>query len=244
MSLPKVVVVGGHGKIALHFARLASPSHSITSLVRSDSHFKDIQSHGATPLLLSLEDACTADLATEFEGAKAVVFSAGAGGKGGPERTKAVDFHGAVKVFDAIEAVKGEKPRLLLVSAIDTRDMSKPPPAHYSAKDIAESLKVHEAIGTYYQWKLEADRNLHTRTSFQWTILRPGHLLDDAGTGKVEIGRTGLGSIPREDVAAVLLALVDEPGASGLALDLIQGSKSVKDAVHDAVVKGESDHHD
>ena len=66
-----------------------------------------------------------------FKGNDVVVFSAGAGGKGGPERTKAVDYEGAVKVFDAIEGVEGAKPRLVLVSAIDVRDVNADPPPHY-----------------------------------------------------------------------------------------------------------------
>ncbi|KAK4700689.1 hypothetical protein P7C70_g5554, partial [Phenoliferia sp. Uapishka_3] len=245
MSLPRVVVVGGHGKVALAFARLASPTHAVTSLVRSQDHFADIKANGATPELLSLEDADIAALAKSFTGAKNVLFSAGAGGKGGAERTKAVDFEGAVKVFDAIESIEGVKPRLLLVSALDTRDLSKPPPPHYTAEDIETSKKAHEAIGTYYDYKLEADRNLHNRkASFQWTILRPGGLLDSAGTGKVSLGQTHMGSVPREDVAATLVALLDEPGASGLSLDLISGETPITEAVKNAVLKGISDHHD
>lgn len=117
MSLPRVVVVGGHGKVrvqrrrssppapadtslqvALHFAHLASASHAVTSLVRSRDQFQDITATGASPQLLSLEDASVSELSAAFAGARSVVFSAGAGGKGGAERTKAVDFDGAVKV--------------------------------------------------------------------------------------------------------------------------------------------------
>lgn len=71
------------------------------------------------------------DFAAAFEKVDVVYFSAGAGGKGGAERTRMVDYEGAVKVFDAIEAVKGTKPRLIMVSAIDVRDRSKPAPEHY-----------------------------------------------------------------------------------------------------------------
>lgn len=109
---------------------MASSRYTVESLVRSQDHFDDISSRGASPVLLSLEDASVSELSARFAGARAVIFTAGAGGKGGGERTEAVDFKGAVKTFDAIEQVKGDKPKLLMVSAIDTRDMSKPPPAH------------------------------------------------------------------------------------------------------------------
>ena len=116
-------------------------AHSVTSVIRSQSHVADLQaaSPSIKPLLLSLEDAPVADFAKAFAGHDVVVFSAGAGGKGGPERTKAVDYEGAVKVFDAIEAVEGDKPRLVLVSAIDVRNMNAPPPPH----DVSTFVPVH-----------------------------------------------------------------------------------------------------
>ena len=108
-------------------------AHSVTSIIRSQSHIADLKeaSPHINPLLLSLEDASVADFSKAFKGNDVVVFSAGAGGKGGPERTKAVDYEGAVKVFDAIEGVEGAKPRLVLVSAIDVRDVNADPPPHY-----------------------------------------------------------------------------------------------------------------
>lgn len=63
-----------------------------------------------------------------------VYFSAGAGGKGGEERTKKVDYEGAVKIYDAIEGVaEGKRPFLVLVSGIDVRDPEKIP-AHYVSR--------------------------------------------------------------------------------------------------------------
>ena len=94
----------------------------MTSIIRTEDQIPDITDASATPLTLSLEDDPVDKFTAAFEGSDIVVFSAGAGGKGGPERTKAVDYEGALKVYDAIEAVKGEKPRLLLISAIDVRN--------------------------------------------------------------------------------------------------------------------------
>lgn len=103
----------------------------MTSIIRNPDHVEDIKATGATPLLLSLEDSPVSDFATAFEGQDVVYFSAGAGGKGGEERTKKVDYEGAVKVFDALERVEGQtKPRLILVSALDIRDPGKMP-EHY-----------------------------------------------------------------------------------------------------------------
>ena len=57
-------------------------------------------------------------------------------------------------------------------------------------------------------------------------------LTDDPGTGTVTIGEsTGRGSIPREDVAAVLLAVLDSPQTAGRTFELISGDTAVADAV-------------
>lgn len=98
MSLPRLVIVGGSGRVALAFSKAASASYAITSLVRSKDHFDAISSTGAHPKLLSIEDASVEQVRAELEGADAVLFSAGAGGKGAKERTKAVDELGAIKV--------------------------------------------------------------------------------------------------------------------------------------------------
>lgn len=101
------------------------------SVIRDPAHAPDIAALGAHPALISLEDAPVTDFIQLFTGVDVVYFSAGAGGKGGEERTRKVDYEGAVKVFDAIDAVEGiSKPRLILVSAIDIRDPAKVP-KHY-----------------------------------------------------------------------------------------------------------------
>lgn len=118
-------------QVALRLARLlTAANHTVTSIIRDPAHESDITDLGAKPALVSLEDAPASDFTKLFTGLDVVYFSAGAGGKGGEERTKKVDYEGAVKIFDAIEAVEGEKPRLILVSAIDVRDPDKIP-AHY-----------------------------------------------------------------------------------------------------------------
>lgn len=242
MALPRIVVVGGHGKVALHFARKASSTFAITSLVRSESHFHDIEQLGATPRLISLEEASVEQLSQVFQGCQGVLFAAGAGGKGGQERTVKVDQEGAIKVFDAIDHLTDAKPKLILVGALDTRDLDKPPPGHYTVEDLQDSKKAHDAVGAYYEAKLAATRNLHTRTSFPWIELRPGHLRDDAPTGKVSLGTTHMGSVTREDVATVLVSLFQQPrlAANGLTLDLISGPTPIDQAVEQAVEKNET----
>ncbi|KAJ7161156.1 NADH(P)-binding-domain-containing protein [Mycena filopes] len=237
----KIVIVGGHGNVSLRLARLLGPSHSVTSVIRTAAHEDDIKAASATPLLLSLEDSPAADFTAAFTGADVVYFSAGAGGKGGEERTKSVDYEGAVKVFDAIEGVQGVRPRLILVSCIDVRDPEKIP-AHYSEADIEVSKSMRGRLGVYMKWKYEADKNLVKRDAFKWTILRPGGLNNEPGTGKAAIGRTHLTTtISRDDVAAVLALLVDREDAAGLAIDMVGGETPIAEGLDAMVKKGETD---
>ncbi|ETW79982.1 hypothetical protein HETIRDRAFT_435197 [Heterobasidion irregulare TC 32-1] len=243
MSLKKVVIVGGHGKVALRLAGLIASKHSITSIIRDPAHSADLKaiSTDITPLVLSLEDSPVSEFSSAFTDAATVVFSAGAGGNGGAERTRKVDYEGALKVFDAIEAVAGPKPHLVLVSALDVRDPNKIP-EHYTEEDKNVSERVRSRIKDYMHWKYEADKNLVARTAFTWTILRPGGLTEGPGTGKASIGRTHMiPTIPRGDVANALAALVDRPDAAGLAIDIVGGETLISEGIDAFIKKGVTD---
>nr|CDI54280.1 fungal protein [Melanopsichium pennsylvanicum 4] len=273
-----IFVIGGHGKVALHFTRLAaSRGHKIYSMIRQPEHASDLPTgpslDSVQPVIASLEKSSVSDIAsllTKYT-PNVILFSAGAGGKGGVERTKAVDEHGAIKVFDAIEQsgiAKNEGfRRFLLVSAIDVRDKNKPPPSWYEKPDLERSEKTRSAIGAYMDakckycgdgfeslstiaWtpllnKYAADKNLSQRSAFPWFVLRPGGLLDEPGTGKVALGihQSLVHSIPREDVAATLLeiAQLSKGQADGLMLDLLAGEKDIPTSVSEAAKRGHTD---
>ncbi|KAJ7868563.1 NADH(P)-binding-domain-containing protein [Mycena olivaceomarginata] len=237
----KIVIVGGHGNVSLRLARILGPSHAVTSIIRTAAHEEDIKAASATPLLLSLEESAVGDFTAAFQGVDVVYFSAGAGGKGGEERTKSVDYEGALKVFDAIEGVQGTRPRLILVSAIDVRDPEKIP-AHYTEEDKAMSTRIRGAIPVYMKWKYEADKNLVKRDAFKWTILRPGGLTNEPGTGKASIGRTHMTpTISRDDVALALAKLLDREDAAGLAIDIVGGETPIEAGLDAFIKKGETD---
>ncbi|KAI0700611.1 NADH(P)-binding-domain-containing protein [Cytidiella melzeri] len=242
-----VVIVGGHGNVSMRLTRLltARPDTHVTSIFRNPSHTAEIAETGATPVVLSLEDASVAEFADAFRTAQAdvVYFSAGAGGKGGPERTKKVDEEGAIKVFDAIEALEEDKrPRLIMVSALDVRDPDGPIPEHYDETDKKHSARIRAVIGGYVAAKYAADKNLISRSAFKWTILRPGGLTHEPGTGKGAIGRTHLGrQISRDDVAQTLYLLLEREDAAGLGIDLAGGDDSLEGALDAFIKKGVSD---
>ncbi|QRV81904.1 NAD(P)H-binding family protein [Ceratobasidium sp. AG-Ba] len=241
----RLLILGGHGKVALHLARLAANNgHAVTSVIRDPAQSTDIQETGASPSVLSLEDASVSEFTKLFTdtGAQVVYFAAGAGGKGGEERTKAVDYGGALKTFDAIDAVAGKKPRLVLVSGLDVGNEDRFP-EHYNEADKQVAERIRKAIATWYKWKYEAEKVLVKRTSFEWIILRPGGLSDNPGAGTADIGRTHITStISREDVAAALLHLASVPSkASGLGIDMAGGNNPIGPAIDAFIERGVTD---
>ncbi|EJU00617.1 hypothetical protein DACRYDRAFT_89632 [Dacryopinax primogenitus] len=206
-SICSVAIISGHGKIGLCLAHLLSPKYTISSIICSSTQFQDILTTGAHLLLLSLEEASMQEFTKAFEDIKVdmVVFSFGAGGKGGLERTKAVDYEGVVKVFDAIAAM--EKPvRLLLVSSINSHDCSKPAPSHY--------------VRGNFKWTIVRPG---------WLINMPG--VGMASIGRMGMSTR----IVRDDVALMLSLLVEHPNAARLALDIVGGETPLKEALDKAI---------
>ena len=214
MDPVNVLVVGGHGQIALRLlGLLAARGDRARGLIRNPDHAAELEELGAEPVVFDLER--DEGLAEHVRGANAVVFAAGAGPGSGPERKRTVDLGGALKLIDACrEAGVG---RYLMVSAIGvTRD----------PEELSEQMRP------YYAAKREADEAL-LASGLDYTIVRPGRLTDDPGTGLVEVGAPleRSGEVTRDDVAATLLELIDEPGTAGASFDLLNGETPIAEAV-------------
>ena len=203
-----VVVAGGHGKVGLALLRLlAEGGHRARGLIRNPYHADELSAIGAEPVTCDMEQLD--DLSECCAGADAVVFAAGAGPGSGPERKRTVDYGAAVKLMEA------GVPRYVMVSAI-----SAGRPDEWS-----------DQMRPYYEAKAGADERL-AESGLDYTIVRPGGLTDEPGTGSVKVG-TGLerGDIPREDVAAVLLAVLETPSSVGKTFELVSGDTPVEEAV-------------
>ncbi|MFG1933775.1 SDR family oxidoreductase [Mycobacterium sp. NPDC048908] len=214
----RVVIAGGHGKIALILERLLTQrGDSVAAFIRNADHAADLQAAGAQPVVLDLEDAAVDDLVPHLDGADAVVFAAGAGPGSGAARKESVDRDAAVLLADAAELAKVR--RYVMVSSMGA-DAEAP-------DDIGDPVFV-----AYLRAKGAADDDVRARTALDSTIVRPGMLTNDPGTGRVHIAAdTGRGSIPRADVAAVLLAILDTPGSAGQTFEVISGETPIPDAV-------------
>jgi uncharacterized protein YbjT (DUF2867 family) len=214
----RVVIAGGHGKIALILERLLSErGDSVVGLIRNPDHAADLEAAGAEALVVDLENVSVDDVAAHLQGVDAVVFAAGAGPGSGAARKETVDRDAAILLADAAEAAKVR--RYVMVSSINANAEAP--------DDVGDPVFV-----AYLRAKGAADDNVRAREALDSTIVRPGRLTDDAGTGRVHIAdETGYGSIPREDVAAVLLAVLDTPATAGQTFQLISGDNPVGEAV-------------
>ncbi|GAA0442270.1 NAD(P)H-binding protein [Streptomyces olivaceiscleroticus] len=216
----RIVIAGGHGQIALRLERLlAARGDEVAGIIRRPEQAGDLLAAGAEPVVCDLEAASVDEVARHLEGADAAVFAAGAGPGSGEDRKETVDRGAATLFANAAEAV-GVR-RFLVISAMGA---DREPPAG-----------TDPVFAAYLRAKGAADADVRARTALDWTILRPGRLTDDPGTGSVRLAEsTGRGDVTRDDVAAVLAALLAEPATAGRTLELIGGDTPVEDAVRNA----------
>ncbi|WP_411121510.1 NAD(P)H-binding protein [Streptomyces sp. x-19] len=213
----RIVIAGGHGQIALRLERLLhARGDEVAGIVRRPEQAGDLLAAGAEPVVCDLESASVGDVARHLEGADAAVFAAGAGPGSGAARKDSVDRGAATLFADAAEAA-GVR-RFVVVSSMGADQ--EPPEG------------TDPVFAAYLRAKGAADADVRARARLDWTILRPGRLTDDPGAGQVTLAdATGRGAVSRDDVAAVLAALLDEPGTAGRTLELIGGDVPVVDAV-------------
>jgi uncharacterized protein YbjT (DUF2867 family) len=214
----RIVVAGGHGQIALILERmLAERGDAVAGIVRNPDHVPDLEAVGAEAVVVDLEQASIDEVVAYLQGADAVVFAAGAGPGSGIARKETVDRNAAILLADAAERAGIERYLMISSRGADTR-----------AKDEG----MDPVFAAYLRAKATADADVRARSGLNTTIVRPGRLTNEPGTGLVTIAdSTGPGSIPREDVAAVLVALLDMPETGGQTFELISGPIPITDAL-------------
>ncbi|MEI8408880.1 MULTISPECIES: SDR family oxidoreductase [unclassified Kribbella] len=212
----RVVIAGGHGQIALRLTKLlAEDGHQVVGMVRNPDHEDDITTVGGQAAVLDLEQADAAAVADVLAGADVAIFAAGAGPGSGKTRKDTVDRGAAALFADASEQA-GVRRHIQVGSM---------------GADRADSLTDDEVFTVYLKAKWAAEEDLRRR-DLDWTILRPGALTNDPGTGQVRLAdKTGNGSISRDDVALVLAGLCDTPASIGRTLELVAGETPAAEAL-------------
>jgi uncharacterized protein YbjT (DUF2867 family) len=210
----RIAIAGGHGKIGQRLiARLVERGDEVRSLDRNPDYGDELRALGATPVVCDLEAATEEDAAAAVGSVDAVIFSAGAGPGSGPERKSTMDYGGAVKLIEAAKA--NDISRYLIVSSI-------------GADPDAEG---DDTFAVYLRAKGKADADVQA-SGLDYTVVRPTALTDDPGTGMVELGEgIGRGQIPRDDVAAILVASLDTDNTIGKTFEAKSGPTAVEEAV-------------
>lgn len=211
-----VAIVGGHGQIAriLHGV-LAERGHTPVALVRKEEQAEALQGEGVEARLLDIEAADEGQFASAFSGCDAVVFAAGGGADGSKSRKLSVDLGGSLKSIAG--ARRAGISRFVQISAIDVDN------------ELPED--TDEVWRAYVEAKRDADKALRG-SDLDWTVIRPGKLTDDPGTGRVALGDdVERAEVTRADVAAVVAAVIDEPASIGRQWNLVGGETPVEEAV-------------
>lgn len=208
-----VLVIGGHGKVGLRLLRLlARDGHRARGVIRDAEQARDLEAVGAEAVVCDVERG--GDLRAEAGEAEAIVFTAGAGPGSGPERKQTVDYGAAVESMSVAGDVGVA--RFVIVSSIGTDDVEG----------------ASQAMRPYLQAKRDADDALR-HSGLEWTIVKPGHLTDAPGTGRVRVSRAfgGRADVPRDDVALVLLECLQAPNTIGVEFELFEGNVPAREAV-------------
>lgn len=209
----KVFVIGAHGNVGkLVVQQLQAHGDTVVAGIRKPEQkpvFTDLGVETAPFDLLGRPE----EMGVLLDGFDAVVFTAGSGGKTGDDMTLLIDLDGAVKSMQAA-GIAGVK-RYVMVSAMHAEDRNR----------------WGSQIRPYYAAKFYADEWLRHRTALDYTILEPGLLTFEAGTGKVTTSDLNGGSIARADVAAAVVATLHEPATIKRTIPLAQGETAIKDAI-------------
>jgi uncharacterized protein YbjT (DUF2867 family) len=209
----KVAIAGGHGKIARRLTRLlARDGDEVVSLIRNPDHAGDVSDDGGQPAVVDLENDDPEKVAAAVGDSDAVVFAAGAGAGSGAARKESMDYGGAVKLIDA--AKRQGAGQYVMISAMG-----------------ADPDAGDGAMAPYLRAKGKADEALRS-SGLDHTIVRPGALTDDPGTGRVRAGESvGRGSIARDDVALVLFEILNRAAPKGMTFELVEGDDDVSEAL-------------
>ncbi|MGW5452654.1 SDR family oxidoreductase [Nocardia sp. NPDC003979] len=213
----RVVIAGGHGKIALLLAGLLTrDGHQVHALIRDPAQAADITATGGVPVIHDMERDDPADLVTAVAGSDAVVFAAGAGPGSGVDRKYTVDLGGSVQLADAADRAGVRR-----FVQISTMGAGQPP-----------APGTDEVWAAYIDAKTKAEDDLRAR-ALDWTVVRPGRLTDAEGNGLITLGPPPVGraDVPRADVAATLASILVADNTFRRTLEVVSGHDPIESAV-------------
>ncbi|MBL3698730.1 SDR family oxidoreductase [Leucobacter luti] len=215
--MARIILFGGHGRVALLTEPLLTArGDQVTAVIRNPDHAAEVAETGAAPHVADVEQLDAHELAELIVGHDAVVWSAGAGG-GDPARTTAVDQDAAIRTMTA--AALAGVPRFVMVS--------------YFGAGPDHGVDPANSFFTYAEAKAAADEHLRG-TGLDWTVLGPGALTAEPGTGKIDTAAAESAEVSRANVAAVIAATLADPGTVHRTIRFIDGDTPIEAALSEA----------
>lgn len=219
--MSRVVVVGARGRTGLLVVKgLLKAGHAVVATIRNPKHMAELVKLGAETHVLDLDSSPLADFEHAFRDAEAVVFAAGSAES---DPRSDIDRKGVQRTVRA--AMKAKATRYVAISAL-------------GATTKLPGGEAWPGMKAYYAAKKTANKVVRNSSLF-WTIIEPGTLSDGKATGKVALSE-GKDDVPhkkisRADVAAVVLAVLDEPRTAGHTFQIVGGSTTVAQAIKAAL---------
>jgi len=209
--MKRVLVIGAHGKTGHHIInKLQNNSMIPVAGVRTNTQVDEFKKDGIEARLVDVRQTVD-EIYGQLTDIDAIIFSAGGG--------MMIDLDGKVKAAQA--AKKANIKRFVLVSAGGIQ--------HFHDSDRLEWMNEYEeySAAMYYGDMFVLNSDL------DYTIIRPEHLTDDKGTGKINLGSyLPHNDISREDVAEVVVASLQNDKTIKKAFDIENGTTLISDAIN------------
>lgn len=207
--MENILVAGAHGTTGgkiVHILK-ADDDFEPIAMVRSKDQVEFFDQQNVKSVEANLED----DLSHAVKNIDKVIFAAGSGGK----KVVEVDQEGAKRLIDASK--KAGVKKFVMLSSIG-----------------AEHPEKVDQLKEYLRAKHNADEHLK-KSGLDYTIVRPGTLNNDKGTGKIKLAKEleSQGDIPREDVAQTLVASLKDNTAHNAIFEMVSGKVSIDRALED-----------
>ena len=212
----KILVVGANGQIGKHLVQMIQHdgAHQARAMIRKEAQAPFFKELGAETVIVDLEDEIE-NIRKAAEGVDVVVFTAGSGPKTGKDKTIMVDLDGAIKTIKATEQA-GVK-RFIMISSFDT--------TRQAIQDASESFAPYVVAKHYADEWLKA-------STLDYTIIHPGQLTNEKGTGKVTLAETvQRDTVSREDIAQVIFEMLKVEGLTGQSFQVVNGETSIQSAL-------------
>ncbi|MDR7074941.1 NAD(P)H-binding protein [Fictibacillus barbaricus] len=203
----KVAVVGASESVGEHvLMELKKKEYETVAVISENNRKPDMEKLGAAQVAVSIDH----DFYDVFSGCDAVIYISGSSHKAGGNKSVLIDHDEVIKSIN--EAKNHGIDRFILMSAIRAHE-----------QEDSDSRTIGD--------KHEADELLQ-QEHLNYTIVRPSHLVDKSGIGTIQTGK-GLstdGEISKEDVAAVLVEVLNNESAFYKTFEITAGETPIKEA--------------